>query len=95
MKVKLLKKMRKRFSIEHFENGAPCYDDIFKGEFIVLWDRDNNLNAHYEKISEGNTVKEAVSKCKKRILEILEKDYYEIDRIIRRRCKLISKKIYP
>ncbi len=38
MKTKLLKKVRKRFVINHYPKGIPFFDEIWEGEFLRVTD---------------------------------------------------------
>jgi len=42
MKVKLLKKIRKRYSIIHYPNGVYLYGDFVKGPVTLLEDRNDS-----------------------------------------------------
>lgn len=46
MKVKLLKKVRKRYSITHYPNGVYISDHFFKGPVTIV--RDNNNDYRLE-----------------------------------------------
>lgn len=44
MKVKLLKKVRKRYSITHYPNGVYLYGDFWEGPLTMLVDSENNYS---------------------------------------------------
>lgn len=71
MKVKLLKKIRKRYSIVYYPNGVYLYDDFFKGPLTVLYDNENDYRA---KISSSDKQK-AYKELYTMLLKWIEKDY--------------------
>ena len=71
MKVKLLKKIRKRYSITHYSNGVYLYGDFFKGPQTIL--RDCEISYRWERsILEKNN---AYEKLYKILLSWIEEDY--------------------
>jgi hypothetical protein len=42
MKVKLLKKIRKRYTITHYPDGVYWRKDFIKGPYTVLWDNEDS-----------------------------------------------------
>jgi hypothetical protein len=47
MKAKLLKKIRKRFSIVHYPEGLYIYQEFFKGPATALIDTENYFFTEY------------------------------------------------
>lgn len=71
MKVKLLKKIRKRYSIVYYPNGFYLYEDFFKGPITVLYD---NTNEYRTKVSSSVKWK-AYEELYSMLLKWIEKDY--------------------
>ena len=71
MKVKLLKKIRKRYSIVYYPNGVYLYDDFFEGPITVLYDSENEYRT---KISSSDKQK-AYKELYTMLLKWIEKDY--------------------
>ena len=80
MKVKLLKKVRKRFEIRYFPKGFIRLGIYFKGESIKLYDNENSfMDTRF--LIEGSYTKEmALDKCMKTLLRHLRKDYSKYSR---------------
>jgi hypothetical protein len=71
MKVKLLKKIRKRYSITHYPNGVYLYGDFCKGPLTILTDSESQYR--WESLEIGK--EEAYKKLYKLLLEWIQKDY--------------------
>lgn len=71
MKVKLLKKVRERYSITHYPNGVYIYGGFFKGPITMLIDGENKYRWHTSKMVK----EEAYEKLYKLLLIWIEDDY--------------------
>jgi hypothetical protein len=71
MKVKLLKKIRKRYSIEHYPNGVFLWGDFEKGPLTLL--RDNERSYRLDFCYSEKT--KAYRELHKILLRWIEKDY--------------------
>lgn len=71
MKVKLLKKIRKRYSIVYYPNGVYLYDDFFKGPLTVLYDNENEYRTKISSLDKQKAYKELYTM----LLKWIEKDY--------------------
>jgi len=58
MKVKLLKKIRKRFSITHYPDGCYFGDDWMKGPITYLWDEQNSWSYRFSRFPKEQAYKE-------------------------------------
>ena len=62
MKVKLLKKVRKRFEIFHLPNGFTDYDgNIYDSNLFVMYDNNNEYNREYVQL--GINTRKAYQFC--------------------------------
>ena len=71
MKVKLLKKIRKRYSITHYPNGVFLWGDFYKGPITLLTDSYDDYryqSSNLEKV-------EAYQKLYKDLIYWIEKAY--------------------
>lgn len=50
MKVKLLKKIRRRYSITHYPNGRFICGDFYKGPITTLEDSDDSWRLYYSSL---------------------------------------------
>lgn len=71
MKVKLLKKIRKRYSITYYANGVFLYDDFFEGPITVLDDKE----CTYRAVFSNKQKQEAYKDTYTTLLEWIQKDY--------------------
>jgi hypothetical protein len=71
MKVKLLKKIRKRYSITHYPNGAFMWDDFYEGPITLLEDKNSSFRLEIS----HSTKPEAYDRLYKIMLEWIERDY--------------------
>ena len=71
MKVKLLKKIRKRYSIVYYPNGVYLYDDFFEGPITVLYDSENEYRTKISSLDKQKAYKELYTM----LLKWIEKDY--------------------
>lgn len=85
MKVKLLKKIRKRYSIVYYPNGLYLYEDFFKGPITVLYD---NTNEYRTKISCSHK-QQAYGELYTLLIKWIDKDYTKY----RKRKKNITSEI--
>ena len=71
MKVKLLKKIRKRYSITHYPNGIYLGDRFWEGPLTCLLDNTNEwrLKTHFSRKEEGYKA------LYKHMMYWIEKDY--------------------
>jgi hypothetical protein len=72
MKVKLLKKIRKRYSITHYPNGVFLYGDFEEGPVTLLTDHKSCYAAW--SISRGEKSK-AYKELYAKLVRWIEKDY--------------------
>lgn len=71
MKVKLLKKIRKRYSIIYYPNGVYFYDDFFEGPITVLYDSESEYRTTLSTLEKPK----AYQKLYSTLLKWIEKDY--------------------
>jgi hypothetical protein len=71
MKVKLLKKIRKRYSITHYPNGVFLYGDFEEGPLTLLTDSENKYRLKTSK----NKKSEAYENLYTMLMKWIEKDY--------------------
>jgi hypothetical protein len=71
MKVKLLKKIRKRYSIVYYPNGVYLYSEFVKGPLTMLTDNGDSWRC---KLS-SSTKSEAYDQLYKHMLHWIEQDY--------------------
>lgn len=71
MKVKLLKKIRKRYSITHYPNGVYLYGDFWEGPLTRLVDSENDYNWESSILEK----KAAYKKLYKILLSWIQRDY--------------------
>lgn len=71
MKVKLLKKIRKRYSITHYPNGCSLFGEFEEGPITFLEDSQNEWRFKYTRQSK----EEAYIYLYEILLEWIEKDY--------------------
>jgi len=71
MKVKLLKKIRKRYSITHYPNGVTIYGYFFEGPQTILEDCENSYRWERSILEKNN----AYEKLYKILLSWIEEDY--------------------
>jgi hypothetical protein len=71
MKVKLLKKIRKRFSITHYPNGVYLWSDFCKGPITLLVDSENSYRFKLSRLEKVEAYKELY----KHLIDWIEKDY--------------------
>lgn len=71
MKVKLLKKIRKRYQIVYYPNGVYFYDDFFEGPLTVLYDSENEYRTKVSSIVKWKAYKELHTM----LMKWIEKDY--------------------
>jgi hypothetical protein len=71
MKVKLLKKIRKRYSITHYPNGLYIYGDFCEGPQTILKDSENDYRWDRSILLK----KDAYEKLYKILLSWIEEDY--------------------
>ena len=71
MKVKLLRKVRKRYSITHYPNGLYMSDIFYAGPISILWDNNNE----YRWRMNGSLKESAYCKLYAELLEWIQKDY--------------------
>lgn len=58
MQTKLLKKIRKRYSVTHYEKGFWCFEEFFPGEYLIV--RDENKPYRFEGIQITDSKKKNV-----------------------------------
>lgn len=81
MKIKLLKKIRKRFSIVHYPSGYIVYilgtKHLFHGEkgCVRLQDKENKLSCNYSLNTNNSTVEGCLQAAKDKILEWCRNNY--------------------
>lgn len=71
MKVKLLKKIRKRYSIIYYPNGVYLDNDFYDGPITLLYDKQNDYRT---KISSAHK-EQAYGLLYEMLLKWIEKDY--------------------
>jgi len=71
MKVKLLKKIRKRYSIVYYPNGVYFYDEFFEGPLTVLYDSENEYRTKTSSVAKQEGYKQLYTL----LLKWIEKDY--------------------
>jgi hypothetical protein len=72
MKVKLLKKIRKRYSITHYPNGVFISNEFFKGPITILKD---NQNSFRSELSWFFSPQQAYKELYPELIRWIEKDY--------------------
>lgn len=87
MKVKLLKKIRKRYSITHYPNGVFLAGDFYKGPITILEDSESSYSWE-SSILEKEV---AYKKLYKILLSWIQKDYGTFKS---RRHKITSEKLW-
>ena len=85
MKVKLLKKIRKRYSIVYYPNGTYFDEDFYKGPITVLYDEQNTYRT---KIS-SSYKEQAYRELYTLLINWIDKDYSKY----RKRNKNITQEI--
>ena len=75
MKTKLLKKVRKRFSIEYFPNGRYIYGEFEKTPMVCLIDREDSDNFRYFYVLSRCPKEDAYSFAMKIMKELIIKEY--------------------
>jgi hypothetical protein len=77
MNIKLLKKVRKRFTITHYPKGVYIAGEFYEGPIVFLYDKDNpRYGYHIRRVSELYSIQEAISKLKDIILVKLKNEGY-------------------
>jgi hypothetical protein len=71
MKTKLLKKVRKRYSITHYPNGVFLWDEFYKGPITVIRDRDSSCRYDISCLPK----QVAYDKLYKKLLKWIQQDY--------------------
>ena len=71
MKVKLLKKIRKRYSIIYYPNGVYIDNDFYKGPLTVLYDKQNEYRTKISSSHKQQAYKELYSL----LIKWIDKDY--------------------
>ena len=71
MKVKLLKKVRKRYTITHYPNGTFLWGDFYKGPITILTDKDDSWRFDIESDEKA----QAYDKLYSELLKWIQKDY--------------------
>jgi len=71
MKVKLLKKIRKRYSITHYPNGCYLFGEFEEGPITFLEDSQNEWKSKWTK----QRKKEAYKHLYTTLLQWIEEDY--------------------
>ena len=71
MKVKLLKKIRKRYSITHYPNGTYMYGEFVEGPVTIL--RDSSSTCRYDFSSKEKI--QAYRNLHDTLLKWIEQDY--------------------
>jgi hypothetical protein len=71
MKVKLLKKIRKRYSITHYPNGVFLWDEFYEGPITILRDRNSNYRWEVSRFEK----QPAYNKLYEKLLEWIQQDY--------------------
>ena len=89
MKTKLLKKVRKRFVINHYPKGMPFFGEIWEGEFLRLTDNSNGYFHNSCKITSLVTFQEGLNFLKDVIVKVLRKEYGRT-----KRKKIIVNKVW-
>ena len=71
MKVKLLKKIRKRYTIIHYPNGVYLDNDFYKGPLTLLYDTQNDYRTKISHSYKEQAYRELYSL----LIKWIEKDY--------------------
>ena len=87
MKVKLLKKIRKRYSITHYPNGVFLWNDFHKGPLTLIRDRDNSYRYNISSLEK----QPAYDKLYKKLLEWIQQDYGTFKS---KRVKIVSEELW-
>ena len=87
MKAKLLKKIRKRYTITYYANGVFLYDDFFEGPITVLEDKQSS----YRAVASCKQKQEAYEDTYAKLLEWIQKDYGTFKN---RRKNIISEQLW-
>ena len=94
MKIKLLKKARKRFTITHYPNGITLHGNLYKVNVMKLSDNDNSFyTEEYVQINQpdpkierkfcdrkADSKEEAINIFKDKIVQILKDQYLSLGR---------------
>jgi len=77
MNIKLLKKVRKRFTITHYPKGVYIAGEFYEGPIVFLYDKDNpRYGYHIRRVSEFCSIQLGISELKGIILEKLINEGY-------------------
>ena len=87
MKVKLLKKIRERYSITHYPNGTYLWGDFYKGPITLLADK----NSSYRYGLEFGEKAKAYDKLYFELLKWIQKDYGNFKSS---KCKITSEQLW-
>jgi hypothetical protein len=87
MKVKLLRKIRKRYSITHYPNGYYQDKDFFEGPITILRDSEDS----WRYLALYHTKSEAYDILYKTLLHWIEKDY---DKLRSKKTKITSEVLW-
>lgn len=72
MKVKLLKKIRKRYEITHYPNGVFISGDFYNGPITIL--KDNQNSFRFEPVTHFSP-QQAYRELYPKLIRWIEKDY--------------------
>jgi hypothetical protein len=101
MKIKLLRKVRKRFEIFHHPKGITIYNDYYNYNLFQLFDNENSYYPEYAQLGKAknknfvdeifNTEKECIDHLKSRIIKKLKSEGYKQskDKIIQNSVKKV------
>ena len=87
MKVKLLKKIRKRYSITHYPNGVFLHGDFYKGPITIIEDSENSYRYRINDEEKSLAYKELYPI----LLKWIQKDYGTFKS---RRHRITSEKLW-
>ena len=91
MKVKLLKKIRKRFSIEYRPDGLyQTFGNYITGPVVLLWDKECGFLREYARVNPDwdenscalicHTKERAINALKEKMLSLIQQEYYQYSR---------------
>jgi hypothetical protein len=76
MNIKLLKQVRKRFTITYYPDGFWLRDTFFKGPCVLLWDKENSFGYDISPINDIFTTQDATNHFKDKIIKRLANEGY-------------------
>lgn len=103
MKTKLLKKVRRRFTIMHYPKGRRLWNNFFEANLFYLQDNKSSFNSQFVQVVEEpkqsihigrnfSNEQDAINHLKNKIIKILKSEGYGNSK--EQKAKLAAKKVW-